>query len=314
MAAPRHRVGVLPTLRRGCLVNRKTADRILPYLLLVPPLLFVLSMFVYPLLFGLQMGTTNYKTGEWNNFHNFTRAAGDPLLLDSLKQMAIYLVVVVSAQFFLGLALALLISHFVKSAYLKAFFYFLFLMPLVSPPVAVGVLFRLMYTPSYGVVNYLLQSLGVIQGEILWLSRPVPAMFSVISVDVWQWTPFVFFIFFAGLQAVPQDVVEAANVDGASAWEVFKFVEFPYLRPLMLLVLILRFADTFQVFDHVMVLTQGGPGTVTQFLSIYIYRLGFKYLNLNYATAVSIYVIVVVVIIFYALNRLLRIEEGEGTP
>lgn len=292
-------------------MNRKTADRILPYLLLIPPLLFLLATLVYPLLFSIHMGTTNYKTGEWNSFHNFIRAAKDPLLRESVKQMAIYAAVVVSAEFFLGLALALLISRFVKNALLKALFYFLFLVPLIIPPVAAGVIFRLMYTPGYGVVNYLLQSLGVIQGEILWLSQPVTAMFAVISIDVWQWTPFVFFVFFAGLQAVPQDVVEAANVDGASAWQVFKFVEFPYLRPLMLLVLILRLADTVQVFDHVMVLTQGGPGTVTQFLSVYIYRLGFKYLNLNYATAVSIYVIVVIVVIFYALNRLFRIERGE---
>jgi multiple sugar transport system permease protein len=293
--------------------TRKTADRLLPYLLLVPPLLFLLSMLVYPLLFSLQMGATNYKTGAWNDFHNFTRGATDPLLLDSAKQIAIYVSVVVVTEFLLGLGLAMVISHFVKSAFLKAVFYFLFLMPLVTPPVAAGVIFRLMYTPSYGVINYLLQGAGLIQGEILWLSQPLTAMFSVISVDIWQWTPFVFFVFFAGLQAVPKDTIEAASVDGASGWQVFRFIELPYLQPLMLLVVILRFADTFQVFDHVMVLTQGGPGTVTQFLSVYIYKLGFKYLNLNYAAAVSFYVIIVAVIIFYALNRVLRSQEtGEA--
>jgi len=294
-------------------LSRKTADRILPYLLLIPPLLFLLSMLVYPLLFSVQMGATNYKTGAWNDFHNFTRAGEDPLLLDSLKQIAVYVFVAVTVEFFLGLGLALVISRFIRSTFLKAVFYFLFLMPLVTPPVAAGVIFRLMYTPSYGVINYLLQSAGLIQDEILWLSRPVTAMFAVISVDVWQWTPFVFFVFFAGLQAVPKDTIEAASVDGASGWGIFRFVELPYLRPLMLLVIILRFADTFQVFDHVMVLTQGGPGTVTQFLSVYIYKLGFKYLNLNYAAAVSIYVIVVAVIIFYGLNRLLRAEEVGDT-
>jgi multiple sugar transport system permease protein len=307
-------VGVLLRHRGGGIVaRRKTTERILPYLLLIPPLLFLLSMLVYPLLFSIQMGATNYKTGEWNDFHNFTRAAEDPLFLDSLKQIAVYVFVVVTVEFFLGLGLALVISRFIRSTLLKAVFYFLFLMPLVTPPVAAGVIFRLMYTPSYGVINYLLQSAGLIQGEILWLSRPFTAMFAVISVDVWQWTPFVFFVFFAGLQAVPKDTIEAASVDGASGWGIFRFVELPYLRPLMLLVIILRFADTFQVFDHVMVLTQGGPGTVTQFLSVYIYKLGFKYLNLNYAAAVSIYVIVVAVIIFYALNRLLRAEGTGGT-
>jgi multiple sugar transport system permease protein len=301
-------------LRRVIVRTRKTRERILPYLLLIPPLLFLVSMLVYPLLYSVQMGATNYKTGAWNDFHNFTRAAGDPIFFDSLKQIAVYVVVVVTAEFFLGLGLALVISRSVKSGFIKAVFYFLFLMPLVTPPVAAGVIFRLMYTPSYGVVNYLLQAAGLIHHEILWLSQPLSAMVAVISVDVWQWTPFVFFVFFAGLQAVPKDTIEAASVDGASGWGIFRYVELPYLRPLMLLVLILRFADTFQVFDHVMVLTQGGPGTVTQFLSVYIYKLAFKYLNLNYAAAVSIFVIALAVIIFWALNRLVRVEEAGGTP
>ena len=267
-------------------------------------------MVVYPLLFGVRMSLTDYKTGQWNNFHNFLRATQDSLFSDAVRAITVYVTFVIVAEFLLGLILALVIYHNVKSGWLKALFYFLFLMPLVTPPVAAGVLFRLMYTPGYGIINYLLQMVGLIQKEILWLSQPVPAMFAVISVDVWQWTPFVFFVFFAGLQAVPKDTVEAAAVDGASGLQRFRWIELPYLRPLMLLVLILRLADTFQVFDHVMVLTQGGPGTVTQFLSVYVYKIGFKFLNLNYAAAASIMIIVVVILIFMLLNRLLRIEEG----
>jgi multiple sugar transport system permease protein len=305
-------MGVLAT-KRGLTVSvRRTKEKVISYLLLIPPLLFLLSMVVYPLLFGVELSVTNYKTGEFNNFHNFIRATEDPLFFDSLKAIAIYVVVVVAVEFFLGLVLAFFIHRFVKSGLIKALFYMLFLMPLVTPPVAAGVIFRLMYTPSYGVINYLLQSFGLIQGEILWLSRPVTAMFSVISVDVWQWTPFVFFIFFAGFQAVPPDTIEAARVDGASNWQVFRHVELHYLKPLMLLVLLFRFSDTFQVFDHVMVLTQGGPGSVTQFLSVYLYKIGFKFLNLNYAAAVSIFVVLVAVSVFFVLNRLLQTEEAGG--
>ncbi|MGQ9600737.1 MAG: carbohydrate ABC transporter permease [Anaerolineae bacterium] len=289
---------------------RRRGDSLLRVALLTPPLLFLLSMVVYPLLFGVRMSLTDYKTGQWNNFHNFLRATQDSLFSDAVRAITVYVTFVIVAEFLLGLILALVIYHNVKSGWLKALFYFLFLMPLVTPPVAAGVLFRLMYTPGYGIINYLLQMVGLIQKEILWLSQPVPAMFAVISVDVWQWTPFVFFVFFAGLQAVPKDTVEAAAVDGASGLQRFRWIELPYLRPLMLLVLILRLADTFQVFDHVMVLTQGGPGTVTQFLSVYVYKIGFKFLNLNYAAAASIMIIVVVILIFMLLNRLLRIEEG----
>lgn len=291
---------------------RQTREKLISYLLLIPPLLFLLSMVVYPLVYGVKLSLTNYKTGEFSGFHNFARALEDPLFFDSLKAIAIYIVVVIAVEFFLGLVLAFLIYRFVKSGFIKALFYMLFLMPLVTPPVAAGVIFRLMYTPSYGVINYLLQSLGVMQGEILWLSEPATAMFSVISVDVWQWTPFVFFVFFAGFQAVPLDTIEAAKVDGASNWQVFRHIELHYLKPLMLIVLLFRFADTFQVFDHVMVLTQGGPGSVTQFLSIYLYKIAFKFLNLNYAAAVSVYVVLMAIAIFFVLNRLLRTEETGG--
>lgn len=290
----------------------KTSNRIFSYVLLIPPLLFLLSMVVYPLLYGVNMSLRNYKTGEFNKFHNFVRVVEDPLFFNSLKATGIYVVGVIATEFLLGLSLALIIYRFVKSGFIKVIFYLLLLMPLVTPPVAAGIIFRLMYTPSYGIINYLLQSFGLIQDEILWLSDPGKAMFSVMSVDVWQWTPFVYFIFSAGLQAVPPDAVDAAKVDGASGWQVFRHIELSYLKPLMLMVLIFRLADTFQIFDHVMVLTQGGPGSVTQFLSVYLYKIAFKFMNLNYAAAISFYVILFAIMIFYMLNKALRFEDAGG--
>jgi len=286
--------------------GRKPSERIAPYLLLLPPLLFLLSVIGYPLCYAVGLSVTNEKTKQFVGLHNFIRAMGDPQFSDALRAIAIYVVIVIATEFVLGLLLALLMTRYVKSGLIKSVFYSLFLMPLVTPPVAAGVLFRLMYTPSYGVVNYLLQALGLIHGDILWLTNPTLAMFSVMSVDVWQWTPFVFFVFYAGFQAVPLDAIEAAKVDGASTWQIFRHVELSYLKPLMLLVVLFRFADTFQVFDHVMVLTQGGPGRVTQFLSVYLYKVAFKFLNLNYAAAIAFFIILVAGIIFWGLNRLMR--------
>ncbi len=291
--------------------NKRIAQKFIAYVLLLPPLLFLLVMVVYPLFLGINLSLTNYKTGDFNNFHNFARAAEDALFFNSLKATAIYVSIVITVEFILGLTLALMIHRLVKSGILKAFFYFLFLLPLITPPVAAGVIFRLMYTPGYGIINFMLSSFGIIQEEILWLSKSATAMFSVISVDVWQWTPFVYFILLAGFQNVPKDTIDAAKVDGASSWRIFKYIEFWYLKPLILLVLIFRFADTFQVFDHVMVLTQGGPGSVTHFLSVYIYKIAFKFLNLNYAAAISFLVIILAVIIFIILNKILRSEKTE---
>ena len=117
-------------------------------------------------------------------------------------------------------------------------------------------------------------------------------MISVASVDIWQWTPFVYLIMFAGFQTVPSESVEAAQVDGASTWTQFRHIELPYLRPLLLLVLFFRLADVIRVFDAVFVLTGGGPGATTQFLSLYIYRIAFRFSDLGQASALAVVVMV----------------------
>jgi len=184
--------------------------------------------------------------------------------------------------------------------------YLLFVIPMVTPPVAAGVMARLLLTPGYSILNHFLKISGLLEGEILWLSHSTTAMLSVAGVDIWQWMPFVFLVLFAGLQAVPLEVVEAARVDGASGWQIFRHIEWPYLSTLAVLVLVFRFADTFRVFDHVMVLTQGGPGSATEFLSLYLYRIAFKFWNLNYAAALSFYVVLLASVLFATLSRLVQ--------
>jgi multiple sugar transport system permease protein len=120
--------------------------------------------------------------------------------------------------------------------------------------------------------------------------------------------PFVFLVLFAGLQAVPVDIVEAAEVDGAGGWARFRQIDLPYLRPLLLLVLVFRTTDTLRVFDHVQVLTMGGPGAATEFLSLYLYKIAFKFGNLNYASALALYVVLAVSGLFAVFGRHLSQE------
>jgi len=123
--------------------------------------------------------------------------------------------------------------------------------------------------------------------------------------------PFVFLVCFAGLQAVPIDTAEAARVDGADGWRLFRHIEYPYLRSLLLLVMVFRFTDTFRVFDHVQVLTGGGPGATTEFLSLYLYLIAFKFFNLSYAAALSLFVLFVTSVAFSVLSRYLGREVSE---
>lgn len=269
------------------------------------------ALVAYPLVYNIGLSLRNYRTGQFVGLHNFARAFDDRLFADSLRATGVYVTAALAVEIVLGLALALLVHRTIRSGWARTLIYLLFIVPMVTPPVAAGVIARLIYTPTYGVLNAVLRAAGLPGGETLWLSRSDTAMFAVVSVDVWQWMPFVFLVCFAGLQAVPQDAAEAAMVDGAGGWRLFRHIEFPYLSSLLLLVLIFRFTDTFRVFDHVLVLTGGGPGATTEFLSVYLYRIAFKFFNLGYAAALSLFVLVVASLAFAVLSRYLGREVTE---
>jgi multiple sugar transport system permease protein len=295
-----------PGLLRG-----RWATRLTPYFMVIPPVLLLAALVAYPMLYNVTLSLRAFRTGEYVGLHNFSRAFSDPLFLASIRVTSLYVAIALAVEMMAGLMLALLVHRHIQSGAVRTLIYLLFIVPMVTPPIAAGVIARLAYTPTYGMVNLLLRITGLTQKDVLWLSSAPTAMFSVLSVDVWQWMPFVFLVCFAGFQAVPLDVLEAARVDGASGWQLFWQVEFPYLRTLLLLVLVFRFTDTFRVFDHVMVLTGGGPGAATEFLSLYLYRVAFKFFDLNYAAALSLYVLVVASFTFSFLSRLLG-RETEG--
>jgi len=276
--------------------------------LLAAPVLFLLTVVVYPLVYAIELSLQYYRLGGFAGLHNFLFAFHDRLLGESLRATLVYVVLAVGVECVLGLVLAVAVQRTVRSALGRTLVYLLFIVPMVTPPVAAGVIFRLMYIPEYGILNVLLHGLGYPGRGILWMSSPGMAMFSVLSVDVWQWMPFVFLVLFAGLSAVPGDVIEAAEVDGAGGWARFRQIELAYLRPLLLLVLVFRFTDTLRVFDHVQVLTMGGPGSATEFLSLYLYKIAFKFSNLNYASALAIYVVIIVSVVFALTSRYLSEE------
>ena len=240
---------------------------------------------------------------------NYVQALSNPLLYDSLRQTAIYALVVVPTEVLLGLGLALLVHRTIRSAAVKATIYVLAIIPIAIPQVAAGVAFRLIYAPEYGILNVILEQLGLIDQQILWLSVPALAIFSVASVDIWQSTPFVYLVLFAGLQTVPQESVEAAQVDGASSWAQFRNIEYPYIRPLILFVLFFRIADVLRVFDHVFILTGGGPGTTTQFVSLYLYRIAFKFSDLAQASALAVMFMVAMIVFYTAITRFMPVER-----
>lgn len=283
----------------------------MPYLLVGPPVVLLAALVAYPLIYNIGLSLRNYRTGEFVGLHNFARAFDDPLFFASLRATGIYVTSALIVEVLLGLGLALLVHRTIRSGWARTLIYLLFIIPMVTPPIAAGVIARLIYIPTYGVLNVILARAGLIHNDVLWLSEPGTAMFAVLSVDVWQWMPFVFLVCLAGLQTVPGEILEAARVDGAGGWRLFRHIEFPYLQSLLLLVLVFRFTDTFRVFDHVQVLTGGGPGATTEFLSLYLYRIAFKFFDLSYAAALSLFVLVVTSLAFTVLSRYLGREVSE---
>ena len=289
--------------------RRRGRQERLAYFILLPALGTVFVIVTIPFILAV-VQSISADDGSLVGLSNYQRALGNPLFYDALRATGIYALIVLPTEIALGLGFALLVHRTVKRSGLRATLYVLAVLPLVVPPVAVGVVARLIYAPGYGVLNYILHGVGLTTTEIQWLSVPALAMGAVASVDIWQWTPFVYLVLFAGLQTVPKESVEAAQVDGATWWTQFIYIELYYLRPLFLLILFFRVADVLRVFDHVFILTGGGPGTATQLLSLYMYRIEFKFFDAGQAAALAVLVLVSISILYSLVTRALPLERA----
>ena len=273
---------------------------ILPATLLV--VVFLVGPFyymVYTAMTDLSFANPDQK-GAFIGFDNFRKLVrDDPIFWHSFWLTIRFVVVSVAIEFVLGFALAWLIWNFIERQRLLTT---LLLVPMMLAPVAVGLIWRLLLQGDFGMVSYYMHAIGLLSPTSAVFSSPSLVMPTIIAIDVWQWTPFVTLIILAGLMSLPRSPFEAATMDGAGPWRQFVDIMLPLLRPIIALVLLLRGIDAFKEFDKVFILTGGGPGTVSELLSIYAYRVNFKTWNLGYGAAVSFMVYLVVLIlcsIFY---------------
>ena len=278
-------------------------ERSLPYLLLAPAVVILLALTTYPLAYALEISLRSAERG-WTGA-NFARLISDRFFGIALVQTLVYASAALAAEFGLGLILALLLDSQIRA---RNVFRTLLLIPIMLPPVVVGVIWRLMFNPNFGVINGTFTALGVNVTQLTWLASPKLALFSVILVDVWQWTPFMFLILLAGLQAIPQEPYEAAVIDGASSWQMFRHITLPLLKPAILVALLLRTIDLLRIFDQIFILTQGGPGFATETVSLYIYKTAFRFFDLGYAAALSLVLLIIVNIVSIGYVRWLRSE------
>jgi multiple sugar transport system permease protein len=290
---------------RENVIQRSFSDRSLAYLLLLPTVTVLLALSIYPLIYSIKTSLQG-EAGNWT-LQNFARLAGDRFFLSALAHTLVYAATALTVEFLLGLGLALLLNSQIRA---RGMFRAMLLLPMMLPPVVVGVVWRLMLNSNFGAVNGTLKSVGVNTESLTWTASPKLAMASVIMADVWQWTPFVFLILLAGLQAIPQEPYEAARIDGSSSWQTFRHVTLPLLKPAILIALLLRTMDLLRVFDQIFILTEGGPGFATETLSLYIYRTAFRFSNFGYAAAMSFVLLAITNIISAGYIRLLETREA----
>jgi multiple sugar transport system permease protein len=281
-------------------------DRNMRWVFPAPALLALVLLTILPLIFNLILSTQERSVSDalpsaFIGLGNYTAALHDPRFWNSVGLMFEFTLIAVPMQMLLGLGLALLLNRKMRASGLVRA---AVLLPMISTPVAVGLIWALMMDPNLGVLNYFLQTLGL--GRSLWLADSHLVVPALALVDIWQWTPLVSLIMLAGLQTMPDEPFEAARIDGASPWQVFRFITWPILQPAVFAALTLRLIDALKTFDIIEVMTQGGPGSASETLNVYAYRTGFEFLKVGYTAALLTLLLIIVAVVAVSVNLLRR--------
>jgi multiple sugar transport system permease protein len=272
--------------------------------LLAPALLLLLLITTAPLVYLLWASVQRLDMSmPWMSgfagLGNYAKMGGDPRFWNSLLLTVVYTGSTVVLQVLVGLALALLVLQIPKG---QAAFRIAAILPIVLAPVVVGLFWRtLVLAPDFGLVDLVTRSLGL--GSHNWLGDPQLALISVIAIHTWQWTPFAFLVLLATLATLPPDVFEAARLDRAGAWQRFRYITLPLIRPAIVMVIILRTMTALSAFAAIFAATGGGPGSSTEILNLYAYRTSFTELNIGYGASLATVLLAITLAVSFLLFR-----------
>ena len=274
------------------------------FVFLFPGLFVLIGILIFPIIFTIRLSLSGWNsyTPEMNfiGITNYIRLfTDDPRFWESFFRLSFLSVTTVILQYIIGFSLALMVWRDIK---FKRFFRVMFLIPMMTTPVIMTVIWRTFFHESLGPVNDLLGTFGI---GPKWLSDPATAKITVIIVEVWQWTPFMFLLLLAGLLSLPKEPFLAAAIDGASAFRKFVFVTFPLMAPISIGAIIIRLIEASKIMDTVFVLTSGGPGTATETSSFYIYIKGLREFQMGYAATLSFTYLVIMIISLTIIAKVL---------
>lgn len=282
-------------------------DRAFSLLLITPAMLVILIFALAPLYYAVDVSfrfadISRGALGDYVGLDNFRTTFADSAFWTAAGITLKFTLASVALQMSLGIGIAFLIHG---ATYGKGLIRSIMILPLATSAAVTGLFWRYLYDTQFGVLNWVLGAMGL--PEPNWLGDFNIAIWSVVLFDVWQWTPFVALIVLAGLQALPKEPFEAAELDGASTWRVLRTLTFPLLKPVLVLILVLRTIDCVRLYDAVAVLTQGGPGTSTETMTFYLYRAGLKLFRMDYASTMAVFFLYVMLVAsIFALKPLLK--------
>lgn len=276
------------------------AERYLKWLLLAPTLLVVAAMAAFPLGYSLLLSFRQWKLaqsstpGDFVGLQNYTNLlTDDPEFWDTVRVTVVFVGADVLATLVIALSVALLLR---KVGRINSLARVLLILPFVMSPALIGISFRFFLNPEYGVFQAAIGAVIPWFSGKVWLADSTLAMVAVVASDVWHWAPYMTLVLLGGLASIPADTQEAAKVDGASSWAVFRDITLPQLKGVIAIVLLLKTVFALKAFDTIYTLSSGGPGTSTQTLAYFVYQTAFNYYDLGYAAAAA-YVLTAVLMV-----------------
>lgn len=277
---------------------------------LLPALVYLMLMAILPLVWTLSLSLTKWHANimprpEWVGLDNYKYFLFEnPRFWHALGFTSMYVGISVTGELILGLILAFLLSHKFKG---RNFFRVIYLIPMACPPIAVAFLWRMMLHPDIGIINTMLKFIGL--SAVKWTTSANMAPFTIIMVDIWEWTPFMFLALLAAFQSLPIELYQAAAVDGADSWQMFINITLPLITPVIVTISLIRAIDAFKLFELVVGITGAGPGSSTESLSFYIYVIGMKWFKLGRGSAASwLFLIILLILALVLISRFKKVK------
>jgi multiple sugar transport system permease protein len=265
------------------------------WLFVLPALVVVLAIIIFPWVFTIWMSLHEWKVGSPTTFvglANYTRLPTDPRFVEAIGHTIFYTALLVLLPLLFGTFAAVVFHQkFTGRGFLRG----VFIMPMMATPVAIALVWTMMFHPQLGVLNYLLSLVGL--PPQLWVFHPATVIPSLVLVETWQWTPLVMLIVLGGLASIPAEPYESAQIDGANIWQVFRYITLPLIAPFLFIAAMIRMIDAVKSFDIIFAITQGGPGSASETINLYLYSVAFIYYDLGYGSAIAVVFFVLIVML-----------------